>query len=878
MATFTVLSSSGQSTDNLWPAGGAADVGAVLTSTFNTYWIQLTNGTYVRYTGTFFGYSTASGVNAPSSGSYSHIEITDEFGNVLASLADFFNANATDILSNPAAMFLGGNDTFTGSTGADVLRGYDSNDFFNFASPGDADNDIISGGSGTDEIRLLTNGLANASIDLSSTTISSIERLTLYHSGGSPQSATATLQASQFGAGFANNLVITGVGNGFVVANKVNINNLTTGTHDFSQLTFNSWSFLSSVEFGRTGDQVGVVNLTGTAVNDTINAYLGDNINGGGGDDNIIVNSVTNVTYVDGRAVYGIGTAINGGSGYNTLTANINYGEWSNVTLSNFNRVVVGYVTYFSAAQFGGTGISSSATISNSGAEYPTNAVMVVNLNNQTSFDASGFTFDNYQGEFFYIRGDDDAETITGSAVGDAIRPGGGSDSIYAGEGNDVIEFITPTGAGPLVIDGGNGTDALSSAFGGTVNLLSTNLTSIEKIIVNDTNYILASSQVGAGLASNLVVDLSPFSSGSLTINMNTNTLNLAGWAMNEFPGFGWSGTVIINGSSGADSITGTSKNDTINGGQGADTLNGNAGSDTLSYASSLLGVTVNLSNNTASGSDATGDVISNFENVTGSAFGDVLTTATGSNIFSGGGGQDEINVTNGLVGDFDILDGGIDRDLLDLSGVTNGGVWIDYGYNVISGPNMASGFNLSMAAGEARVVNMDSMVGTSFGDTMRGDAGSNLIDGGAGNDTLLSYSPYDTVTPYSSLGDVMLGGLGNDLLFSGTGNDYLDGGADNDTLEVGGGTDTVVTGTGSDTIFFSPRNGTDTVTDFTGGAGVVDVLKLYGFGTSLDTFAEVFAASSQVGANTHINLTDTTIILQNFARATLVADDFVFV
>jgi T5SS/PEP-CTERM-associated repeat protein len=265
-------------------------------------------------------------------------------------------------------------------------------------------------------------------------------------------------------------------------------------------------------------------------------------------------------------------------------------------------------------------------------------------------------------------------------------------------------------------------------------------------------------------------------------------------------------------------------------------------------------------------------------DNLTGGDGLDTLSGGTGSDTVLGGAGQDVILVGNGLVGDFDVLDGGTERDLLDMSGLTNGGIWIDYGYNVISGPNMASGFNLSMVVGEARVVNMDSMVGTGFNDTMRGDAGSNLIDGGAGNDILLSYSPYDTITPYSSLGDVMLGGSGDDLLFSGTGNDYLDGGANNDTLEVGGGTDTVITGTGNDTIFFSPRNGTDTVTDFTGGAGVVDVLKLYGFGTSLDTYAEVFSVSSQQGADTHIALTDTTIILQNFTRATLVADDFVFV
>jgi serralysin len=271
-----------------------------------------------------------------------------------------------------------------------------------------------------------------------------------------------------------------------------------------------------------------------------------------------------------------------------------------------------------------------------------------------------------------------------------------------------------------------------------------------------------------------------------------------------------------------------------------------------------------------------TGNAVANSLN--GGAGNDTLNGGTGSDTLNGGIGQDTIILGNGLAGDIDQINGGVERDLLDMSAVSNGAVWIDFGYNVISGPNTATGTNLFTAAGDARVVQMESMTGTAFNDTLRGDAGSNLIDGGAGDDTLLSYSPYDTVTPYSSLGDVMLGGIGNDLLFSGTGNDYLDGGTGNDTLEVGGGTDTVVTGTGNDIVFFSPNNGTDTVTDFSGGAGVVDVLKLYGFGTAYDTAAEVKAAASQHGLDTWIVLPGTTIILQNFTATNLANDDFVFV
>jgi serralysin len=344
----------------------------------------------------------------------------------------------------------------------------------------------------------------------------------------------------------------------------------------------------------------------------------------------------------------------------------------------------------------------------------------------------------------------------------------------------------------------------------------------------------------------NAVFDATQIAAGSYTIldSSGVDTMDYSGYSQNQ---------VISLIAETYSDIGGKKGNVTIARGTVVENAIGGTGNDTL-----------------------TGNAAANIMN--GGAGNDVLNGGTGSDTLNGGIGQDTIILVNGLAGDFDNINGGTERDLLDMSGVTNGAIWIDFGYNVISGPNTATGTNLFTSAGDGRVVQMDSMYGTSFNDTMRGDAGSNLIDGGAGDDQLLSYSPYDTVTPYSSLGDVMLGGIGNDLLFSGTGNDYLDGGVGNDTIEVGGGTDTVVTGTGNDVVFFSPNCGTDTVTDFTGGAGVVDVLRLYGFGTAFDTAAEVKAAATQHGLDTWITLPGTTIILQNFTATSLVADDFVFV
>jgi Ca2+-binding RTX toxin-like protein len=446
--------------------------------------------------------------------------------------------------------------------------------------------------------------------------------------------------------------------------------------------------------------------------------------------------------------------------------------------------------------------------------------------------------------------------------------------SVYGGAGNDQIwgrgPFTDPLLNPGMYMNGGDGSDIF--------------------VLTRGANTVQGDD---VGGTQNLDLLYLGFSNFGLTINMATATTTdttysflFAGQTQKIYGDVeGIVATRFV------DNITGNLFDNYIDGGAGADTLNGGgqqAKGDTLSYESSSAAVTVNIAANTASGGDATGDVISNFENLTGSGFQDVLLAGAGSNVLHGGAdndvlnagtgsdfiygdaGQDTIKFNNGIAGDADTVDGGDGRDLLDLSGFTNGAVWLDLDYN--------GAFQMYTVDGFVALKNMESLIGTAFNDILRGDANSNYIGGGAGDDTILGYSPYNMSTPMASLGDVLEGGAGNDTIFSGTGNDYLDGGAGNDILEVGAGTDTVVTGTGNDTIYFSPNNGTDTITDFTGGVGVVDVLKLYNFGTAFDTAAEVIAASSQHGADTWIVLPGTTIILQNFTATTLANDDFVFV
>ncbi|MEZ5917566.1 MAG: hypothetical protein R3C40_08400 [Parvularculaceae bacterium] len=90
--------------------------------------------------------------------------------------------------------------------------------------------------------------------------------------------------------------------------------------------------------------------------------------------------------------------------------------------------------------------------------------------------------------------------------------------------------------------------------------------------------------------------------------------------------------------------------------------------------------------------------------------------------------------------------------------------------------------------------------------------------------------------------------------LTGGGGGDRLKGDAGDDTLNGRFGDDTVSGGAGDDLFEFRQGHGNDVIDDFTAGAASEDVVRLIGFGAAFDSFAEVLAASSQIGANVVID------------------------
>lgn len=117
-------------------------------------------------------------------------------------------------------------------------------------------------------------------------------------------------------------------------------------------------------------------------------------------------------------------------------------------------------------------------------------------------------------------------------------------------------------------------------------------------------------------------------------------------------------GDDTISGMAGDDTLSGGRGNDLLNGGEGADNLDGGSGNDTASYVGSAAGVKVHLESAKQSlntGGQAQGDVLTNIENLIGSAKNDTLVGNAGVNRLRGGGGADVLEGGGGA----DVLDGG---------------------------------------------------------------------------------------------------------------------------------------------------------------------------------------------------------------------------
>ena len=213
-------------------------------------------------------------------------------------------------------------------------------------------------------------------------------------------------------------------------------------------------------------------------------------------------------------------------------------------------------------------------------------------------------------------------------------------------------------------------------------------------------------------------------------------------------------GSDLLFGNEGNDSIFGGAGNDNLSGGTGGDQLNGGDGIDTAFYDGSSAPVSVDLLFGALSG-DANGDTLFGIENLTGSAFGDLLSGDNDANELLGGAGNDVLQGRGGA----DLIIGGAGVDTAAYFG-------LPAGVAVSLLTNSGGGDTLS---------EIENLIGTSFGDTLTGNDFANILNGDAGD-------------------DILIGGGGSDELFGVTGNDTYREVDGSDIVDegIGDGVDTV--------------------------------------------------------------------------------------
>jgi len=301
--------------------------------------------------------------------------------------------------------------------------------------------------------------------------------------------------------------------------------------------------------------------------------------------------------------------------------------------------------------------------------------------------------------------------------------------------------------------------------------------------------------------------------------------------------------------------LQGMGGDDILEGRGGADTLDGGTGIDTASYESSPSGVHVTVNDPAtgafvAYGGDATGDTLISIENLTGSAFDDVLIGGSNDNYFIGGRGND-------------IIDGAGGTDTIDYSTENIDHVAINLGMSGASEFKAATAADSLGFLAADNLYHIENAIGTSGDDQIVGSGVGNVLDGGFGNDLIdgaggidtADFSSWDPSSQLSFLGNpssvfslqsasIVLGDAthdgstsrsvfsvlthsfqlvehdtlrsienvtGSNLAESITGNNVanvIDGRGGNDTIDGGGGNDVLDGGDGVNTISFASRTG----------------------------------------------------------------------
>ncbi|WP_441279892.1 Ig-like domain-containing protein [Bradyrhizobium sp. 63_E2_N1_3] len=611
---------------------------------------------------------------------------------------------AITVAAGATATFgLGGNDTIAGTSAANNIAGGAGND----SITGFVGADTVNGGVGTDSIVL-----SATSTDLNAATNAQIVNVEAINAASAAAGVVIDLHSQSEGftvtgsalddtitGGTGADSIAAGGGNdkviGFVGADSVNGGAgtdtivLSATSTDFNvatnaQITNVEAVSAASAAAGVTIDlhnQSEGFTIAGSALADLITGgggadsiigFVGaDTVNGGAGTDSVILSAtssdlntaadaqIVNVEAINAAsAAAGVVIDLHSQSEGFTITGTtsddiITGGAGADsITAGGGNDKIIGFIG--ADIVNGGAGTDTivlSAT--STGLNTATNAQITnVEAVSAASADA-GVTIDIHNQSEKFI--------ITGSAFADQIAGGGGADTLIGGLGDDTY-IITNTGD-TVVENAGEGTDTVQSSVTYTLGTNVENLTLTGTSNINGTGNGVDNVIVGNS-GNNILVGLGGADTLDGGQGTDTATYTASGTGVNvslatgQGSGGDAQGDILAN----IENLTGSQFNDLLEGDAGNNVLAGGAGIDTVSYAHASAGVTVSLAVTSAQNTFGAGsDTLTGFENLTGSAYNDVLTGSSAADVLTGGGGNDVLNGGGGA----DTLDGGAGADRL---------------------------------------------------------------------------------------------------------------------------------------------------------------------------------------------------------------------
>jgi|GEM_PF-973220 len=259
------------------------------------------------------------------------------------------------------------------------------------------------------------------------------------------------------------------------------------------------------------------------------------------------------------------------------------------------------------------------------------------------------------------IIGSSQDDWLVGGTAAETFIAGAGNDTIIAGDGNDTLIG----GAGADYLDGQGGDNIVSYADSPSAVFI--NISPYNNVNLN-----------GNILAAYTGMD------GWGSVDSYANIKGIVGSAYDDWL-LGSDLSDSIRGGAGNDHIIGSWGNDTMIGDAGNDYIDGNGGNNTVAYSSSVMGVTVNLSTQSASDGFGYTDTLIGINNVTGSDYADtiigdgtanIIRAGKGNDLVTGGAGADTFVFANGEGADrITDYEDGVDHFELKALGISYAGL-----------------------------------------------------------------------------------------------------------------------------------------------------------------------------------------------------------